>query len=48
MSIEFHKYTSCVNIVLNIRYGVLVESNYITEQTLMALDYWIIGSCYDN
>lgn len=30
-SIEFHKYALCVKIVLNIRYGVLVESNPIVE-----------------
>lgn len=48
MSIEFHKYTSCVNIVLNIRYGMLVESNHIIERRQMALDHWFIGSCCDN
>lgn len=36
-SIEFHKYALCVKIVLNIRYGVLVESNHIVEHREMAL-----------
>lgn len=43
ISVVFHKRNLCVNIVLNIRYGALVDSNRVTEGREMALGHVIIN-----
>ena len=43
ISVVFHKCNLCVNIVLSIRYGALVDSNRITEGREMALGHVTIN-----